>query len=214
MTQGQQRPDDFASHLSAMVFTISQMIGRINTATLVQVMGVTSAGGLAVAGTVDVQPLVNQVDGAGGVVPHGTIYGIPYYRAQGGADAIILDPAVGDIGLAVFADHDISSVIQNRGASNPGSARQFDFSDGMYFGGFLNNIPSQYIQFNASGITISTPNNVVVNCTGSATVTADGGVSIDGQGSGVTNGIVQGQCVCAFTGAPHAMISGTVKGSI
>lgn len=50
--------------------------------------------------------------------------------------------------------------------------------------------------------------------TGAAEITANGGVKIDGSGGGATKGIVQGDCVCAFTGKPHAMISANVKGSV
>lgn len=38
-------------------------------------------------------------------------------------------------------------------------------------------------------------------------------VDIDG-GTGGLKGIVQGDCLCAYSGKPHPMVSGTVKGSI
>ena len=46
------------------------------------------------------QPLVNMLDGAGDATEHGTIFGLHYTRLQGGANAIILDPQVDDIGWA------------------------------------------------------------------------------------------------------------------
>lgn len=56
---------------------------------------------------------------------------------------------------------------------------------------------------------------------GTTTVTINAsGVAIDGTlitlvgGGGTPLGIVQGNCVCAFTGQPHAMISGTVEGTL
>ncbi len=52
-----------------------------------------------------------------------------------------------------------------------------------------------------------------VNCSGKATLRADGGVDIDG-GSGNPNGVVQGDCICAFTGSPHPMTSQKVKASL
>lgn len=55
---------------------------------------------------------------------------------------------------------------------------------------------------------------------GDATVTAQGNAVVDaalidfkGGNGGATKGVVQGDCRCAFTGAPHPMISATVKGS-
>lgn len=38
-------------------------------------------------------------------------------------------------------------------------------------------------------------------------------ISLDGAGGGGVKGVVQGDCLCAFTGAPHPQISATVKGS-
>lgn len=38
-------------------------------------------------------------------------------------------------------------------------------------------------------------------------------ISLDGAGGGGVKGMVQGDCMCAFTGAPHPQISATVKGS-
>jgi phage baseplate assembly protein gpV len=95
-------------------------------------------------------------------VPHGTIYSVPYFRLQGGANAVILDPQVGDIGIAVFAESDISSVKAAKAQANPGSARKFDMADGLYLGGFLNGTPSQYVQFSASGITLLSPSAVTI----------------------------------------------------
>ncbi len=53
-----------------------------------------------------------------------------------------------------------------------------------------------------------------VNCTGKATVKAEGGIDADGAGDGAVKGIVQGDCLCAFTGMPHPHVSATVKGSV
>jgi hypothetical protein len=154
---GLARPADMGSHFNAIAFLIKAMTGQLWTATLVKVVAVTGGGGaVALAGTVDVQPLVNQLDGQDQATPHGTIFGVPYFRAQGGANAIILDPLVGDLGIAVFADHDISSVVANKGAANPGSRRRFSPSDALYLGGFLNAVPTQYLAF-AGGIDVESP---------------------------------------------------------
>ena len=135
-------------------------LGRVHTATLVKVVGVTNDGGVSPVGFVDIQPLVNQLDGAGVAIPHGTIYKCPYARLQGGPNAIILDPQVDDIGIAVFAERDISSATANRSTANPGSQRRFDMADAMYLGGVLNGEPTQYVQFSDAGITISSPSAV------------------------------------------------------
>lgn len=60
-------------------------------------------------------------------------------------------------------------------------------------------------------VTINTA-DANVNCSGTATVTADGGVQIDG-GSGSPVGVVQGGCICHFTGSAHGDVSTNVKAS-
>jgi hypothetical protein len=163
-TQGQQSATAGGSEFNAIAFLVEQMIGRANTATLVKVLACTNSGDVSAVGFVDVQLLVNQLDGSGQAISNATVYKVPYFRLQGGTNAVILDPKVGDIGIAVFADHDISSVKANKGQANPGSWRRFDVSDGLYFGGVLNGVPVQYVQFNdAGGITVVSPVAVTVN---------------------------------------------------
>jgi len=115
------------------------------------------------AETVDIHPLVNMVDGYGNATPHGVIYGCPYFRLQAGNSAIVIDPVAGDIGIALFADRDISAVIATHAQANPGSSRAFDMADGIYLGGVLNPAPTQYIRFDSAGITITSPVAVTVN---------------------------------------------------
>lgn len=150
------------SEFGALQFLISQALNRVSTATLVKVVSVTNAGGLSPVGFVDVQPLVNQLDGAGNAVPHGVLHRLPYFRLQGGADAVILDPKVGDIGMAAFANRDISLVKTSKAQNNPGSWRSHDMADGLYFGGLLNGTPVQYVQFTAGGINVVSPSKVTV----------------------------------------------------
>jgi len=162
---------------NSTVFVVEQVLSRVNTATLVKIVSVTNSGGLSPVGFVDVQPLVNQVDGADNATFHGVVHSLPYCRIQGGGNAIILDPQPGDIGIAIFADHDLSNINATKAQANPGSGRRFSMSDGLYIGGVLNGVPSQYVQFNASGITIVTPNNVVVHAGGNVTATASGSLT-------------------------------------
>lgn len=155
--KGQADPFSSNSEYNAQVFLINQVLRKCNTTTLVKIISCTNAGALSPVGFVDVQPLVNLVDGSGNAQEHGIIYHCLYFRMQGGGNAVIMDPVVGDIGICSFADRDISSVKVNKRASNPGSARRFDFSDGIYLGGVLNGTPTQYIQYSAAGIKISSP---------------------------------------------------------
>jgi hypothetical protein len=149
---------------------VRSVLGRTGTAQLVMVTAVTNAGGVTAVGSVDVQPMVNQTNAAGNSAPHGIIHGLPYFRLQGGANAVILDPQVGDIGLAVICSEDISAVKATKAAANPGSNRSNDQADGIYFGGVLNGVPVQYLAFAATGITITTPEAVTINAGTSITM--------------------------------------------
>ena len=157
---GQADLDAVASEFGALSFLINQTMNGRNFAQLVKIMAVVNKGELTPAGFVDVMPLVNQLDGQDSAVPHGVIYNLPYFRVQGGANAIIIDPQVGDIGLAVFADRDISAVKASKAQANPGSMRRGSYADGLYLGGFLNAAPAQVVRFAADGIHITSPTAV------------------------------------------------------
>lgn len=157
-----KRPQSSATEFSAIEFIVQRLISKVCTTQLVVVKAVTNAGGVEAVGTVDVQPMVHQVNGAGQVQPHGVIHKVPYFRLQGGTDAVILDPKVGDIGVAVFAMRDISVVAKSKSLGPPGSARTYDYADGLYFGGFLNGVPTQYFRFSSAGIEIVSPTKVTI----------------------------------------------------
>lgn len=188
----QQGPADSANHYTATRFLVQQILAKVQTATLVQIKGVRNAGGISAVGTVDVLPLVNQMTANRQPVQHGTIYGIPYLRIQGGTNAVILDPVVGDVGICVFASRDISSVKASKAQSNPGSGRSFDWADGLYLGGVLNGVPTQYVAFASAGITIKSPTKITIDAP--TVEIKGGGTSIDGkpflphEHSGVTTG--------------------------
>lgn len=171
---GQQSTYDDTSDHNAIAFLIRQTLGSVRTGIPVKVTAVHD-GGLGPAPTVDVQPLVNQIDGIGNQTAHGKIFGIPVLRIQGGKNAIICDPAVDDIGWLSIADRDISAVKANKGKqSNPGSYRRHNLADGVYIGAILNPAdPTQYVQFTANGIKIADKNgNIVEMKSGEIDITA------------------------------------------
>jgi len=157
-------PADNASELGRLKFIITAAMSGLRTSMPVEVMSVTNSGGVSPIGTVSVKPLVQAKDGGGNAIPHGIIYNVPYMRIQGGSNAVILDPQVGDIGLASVCDRDISAVKSNLAESPPGSSRKYDMSDIVYLMTIISaTTPTQYVQFNASGIVIASPLNVTIN---------------------------------------------------
>lgn len=210
-----------------IAFMVQQALAKMQTATLVRIESCTNAGGLSPVGYVDVTPLVNQLDGQGNPTPHVTIYNLPYFRLQGGANGVIIDPQKGDIGVAVFASRDISQVKATRKQGNPGSHRQYSFADGMYLGGMLNGTPTQYIQFSTAGIRIHSPTRVKIdapdvlieaqtveiNASTSTTVTTP---TFTVNGDAVVNGHTTMAGGIAQTGGGAASFSGsmTVTGDV
>ncbi len=187
-------------------FAILQLIGKIQTATLVRVESCTNSGDLSPVGMVDITPLVNQLDGQGNPVPHVTIYNVPYLRLQGGTDAIILDPKPGDLGLAVFGSRDLSKVKSTKAQANPGSFRQYDFSDALYVGGMLNGTPEQYIQFASDGIKIVSPATITLQAPNivlkGALAQSDGDVTI-AQDLAVTGDVTAGAAPISLVHHKH-----------
>lgn len=158
------------SDFNAQAHLIQSMTAQMATATLGLVRAV-AAGGVGGASFVDIQPMVAQADGAGNVVEHGIIHNVPVFRLQSGGNAVVLDPAVGDIGIVVFASRDISAVKANRAPAQPGSARRFDMADGLYIGGVLNGAATQYIRFVLGG-------GIDIVATGPVNITSSGAVAI------------------------------------
>lgn len=188
-------PEGWSSEYNVFRFIVQQMLARVRTAIPVQVVACSNAGGVAPFGYVTVEPLVCMLDGAGNRVPHVPVYGLLYFRLQGGLNAVICDPQPGDIGTAVICDRDMSLVKSNASALqagtpgpgntvNPGSLSKFNLTDGIYYGGNLNAAPTSYLQFDAEG-------NVNIVVPASRTITVNGG-TVKVHGSSIYEWDVQG----------------------
>lgn len=211
-------PQSRASDVNQIAYMLRRVLAKVRTSTLAQVVAVTNSGGVSPVGTVDVQPLVQQTDGAGNVTALPIIYSVPYCRLQGGANAVILDPVIGDIGAIAFADRDISAVIASQKQSPPGSNRRNSLADAVWLGGTLGNVtPTQYLQFNNTGITLLTPNALTlegasgasnpptISMTSSGLVISFGGNMITIDGSGVhVHGPLTGDSTATFNGEVKA----------
>ncbi|MDR0458635.1 MAG: oxidoreductase [Burkholderiaceae bacterium] len=150
-------PQQATTQIDAFTFAVRQILNRAHTATLVKVLSCTNAGDVSPVGRVDVQPLVDQLDGALNAVAHAPIYDVPYQRIQGGTNAVIIDPQPGDIGIAVFADRDISTVKASGSRGAPASARSMDMADALFLPGALNAAPAQYVRLYGGGVEIVSP---------------------------------------------------------
>ena len=180
---GPAEDDEF----NATQFVIKAQLGRVRTVMPVKIIAV-HGGGVNQPPTVDVQPMINQIDSQGNSTPHGTIYGIAVSRGGFGAgNGVICDPVAGDVGIMSVADRDISGMKQTGGAqSNPGSGRKFDLSDGIYHGAMVHLSPTNFINMNGGNINIVSTNPVTINAPGltvNGYIQATGGITA-GQGGG------------------------------
>lgn len=181
VVQGQKNIYDSNSEYNALDFFFKMREAKISTATPVKVIAVYAG---RTTGYVDVLPLVTYVDGMGKTVQPVTLYHLPYFRLQGGNVAIITDPVVGDIGIAVFMHSDSSNVIVGTDEpQQPASFRKHSQSDGYYIGGFLNKAPNCYLELNQDQTAkLYAPKGIQI--TGDITVTG----SITSSGDIVGNG--------------------------
>lgn len=178
---------------------IMSMIGTIHTAQLVLVTAVDAS-----TETCSIQPLVMMIDANNNTYERGIIENVPFFRLQGGSNAVICNPKVGDIGLAVFCERDISMVKRNRGKAIPNSHRPYDINNAVYMGSYLTSAPTQYIEFLDSGMNIKTTGDININgmtIKSDGTIITRGGVTLDthihSQGSDSHGDTEQD------TGAPH-----------
>lgn len=142
--KGNRKKSSSSSPYNQFDFFVQNLLkNTVNTALPVKVVAV-EAGGSGIAGYVDVVPLIQSYDGFGNAIPSQTIFHVPYMRVQGGKAALIIDPVIGDIGLAVFAQQDITGLTDT--PKKPLTKRSYSMADALYIGGFLNQSPSIYLE--------------------------------------------------------------------
>ncbi len=185
---------DHTSETNAMDFHIRTLLRQHRTAVPVVVTAV-HGGGVGPAPTIDAQVLVDMTDGFGNATDHQVISGIATTRNQGGGNAVINDPKVGDVGFVVVADRDISALKANNGAkSNPGSRRMGNLADSVYIGAMINPAnPDQGVQFTTDGIRIFDKNGQSIEMKpGSIAINPGGGdVFLGGNGSDGSYALVE-----------------------
>lgn len=141
---------------------IMAMAASLNTGEMVEVVAVEDVG-LSPVGFVSVKPLTLRTNADNENVELGVINNVPYFRLQGGGDAIIIDPKKGDIGYCGFCSRDISIVKRLRAMAPQSVSRFSDISDAFYFGGWSKITPTQYIQFLDNGINIKSTGDININ---------------------------------------------------
>lgn len=130
---GQIGSTDGNNDTNRHAFQHEQLMGEKRFHYAAKIIAVHNRNSLTEPCTVDIQPVVKQMDGLGKASSHGTIYGIPVPRNQSGDSVVVNDPQVGDIGHFSVMDRDHSSAQANDWAeSNPGSFRRYSMSDSVF----------------------------------------------------------------------------------
>lgn len=208
----------------AQQFIIERLIRGVNVCQIVEVLAVTPVNDRV--GFVTVQPVIQETDTSGVVLPQVPIYNVPFMRYQSGSSAVIMDPTVGDRGLALFSQEDITSFKKTLQDGPAATDRAHSTADALYIGGVLNSAPTQYVKFrpSAAGIDIVSPGDVNLTAGGAVRiqsgtttrVVAPGGFIVDANMvlNGTMSGTATGPGAYAFAGpisAPEAVIAGVTQ---
>ena len=198
--------DNFASSnpLNSMEFFIRSLISQVVSTSLpVVVTAVERKGEEAGAGYVTVKPLLQPRNNSGDGLEVTTIPKLPYFRLQHGKAAIICDPKVGDIGLAVVAKQDISNINGSTTPKVPATYRKFDPSDSFYIGGFWGKAPEVFIHLEDEGtIKIKAPTKISMEAP-ECEVNASTSFTVNSSQINL-NGPISGGADATFTGDVNA----------
>lgn len=194
-----------SSEYNVLDFVIRSIVcGLVNTAIPVRVDKVERPAEGGGAGYLSATPLIKMRSAKGDALDVVSIPKLRWFRLQHGTAAIIVDPKPGDIGLAVFAQQDVSALNGGSEPIQPGSFRCYSISDGFYFGGFWGQKPTTFIRIEDNGqVTVTAPQSVVVNSI-DVTVNASGSTKIDSPSVTIT-----GDTTIEKTLTVRGLISGT-----
>lgn len=204
------------SQINVLDFLIRSIVkGMVNTAIPVRVDSISRPADGAGAGYLSATPLVKMRSASGEALEPVSIPKLRWFRLQHGTAALICDPKPGDVGLAVFAQQDVSPLTGGNQPVQPGSFRCYDMSDGFYFGGFWGPTPTTFVQIEDSGdVTVTAPKTVTVK-TAVAKVIASNNCEIDSPATHITgtlqvDGKITGNGGLAVSGGGGATVAGDV----
>lgn len=145
-----------------VISQFNSLITNVNTAMPCKVVAIEKQEqrGVNIVGFVDIQLMIEQTNGQKKGNETAIICNVPYIRIQGGTNAVIIDPEINDLGVAIFASRDITNFKEARRQTPPATWRKFSISDAIYIGGIRNQKPVQYIHFRNDGIEIYSPKRV------------------------------------------------------
>lgn len=190
-------PTDYVDEYNGLIYIINSIISnRVRGAEIVKVIANNGDG------TIDVLPVIKNVDASGNAIQETPIFGVKYIEWQYGINAFQAEPAIGDIGLLIVCTKDTKNVK----SGIVGDLGSFELESGIYFGGLkgLNQPATQFIKMDENGITITTPKSLTVNATEDVVVN---GVDVSVNASGKAN-IVASEVNLGGTGGKKVCLDG------
>lgn len=191
-----------------VISQFNSLITNVNTAIPCKVVAIEKQEqrGVNIVGFVDIQLMIEQTNGQKKGNETAIICNVPYIRIQGGTNAVIIDPEINDLGVAIFASRDITNFKEARRQTPPATWRKFSISDAIYIGGIRNQKPVQYIHFRNDGIEIYSPkrvhittptvlidsDNTTINTSAKTTINANGGCEINAETTNNGNVLING----------------------
>lgn len=180
-----------------VISQFNSLITNVNTAIPCKVVAIEKQEqrGVNIVGFVDIQLMIEQTNGQKKGNETAIVCNVPYIRIQGGTNAVIIDPEINDLGVAIFSSRDITNFKEARRQTPPATWRKFSISDAIYIGGIRNQKPVQYIHFRNDGIEIYSPkrvhittptvlidsDNTTINTSAKTTINANGGCEINAE---------------------------------
>ena len=180
-----------------VISQFNSLITNVNTAMPCKVVAIEKQEqrGVNIVGFVDIQLMIEQTNGQKKGNETAIVCNVPYVRIQGGTNAVIIDPEINDLGVAIFSSRDITNFKEARRQTPPATWRKFSISDAIYIGGIRNQKPVQYIHFRNDGIEIYSPkrvhittptvlidsDNTTINTSAKTTINANGGCEINAE---------------------------------
>ncbi|EMM8865308.1 hypothetical protein SGX41_001351 [Klebsiella oxytoca] len=153
-----QKPSDMSCQGNAV---LSLIAGAIKGCVFADIVLVKKVNGK----TLTVFPLVTGTNASGGSIENQDVYNVPFIQYQAGNSSVQMTPRVGDIGLVIACDKDITNVKKTKGGGPPPTQRRHSYSDAVYITAIasLNDEPTEFAEFTGSGINIQSPGVVNIN---------------------------------------------------
>ncbi|HFD3343746.1 TPA: Gp138 family membrane-puncturing spike protein, partial [Klebsiella quasipneumoniae subsp. similipneumoniae] len=153
-----QKPMDVSCQGNAV---LSLIAGAIKGCVFADIVLVKKVNGK----TLTVFPLVTGTNASGGSIENQDVYNVPFIQYQAGNSSVKMTPRVGDIGLVIACDKDITNVKKSKSGGPPPTQRRHSYSDAVYITAIasLNGEPTEFAEFTGSGINIKSPGVVNIN---------------------------------------------------